>query len=99
MVLAYAKLGPPGLDDARTQLTSGMWFLFVGAYVLAATRPESLGWMVWFFTRKGSSEGETRVRMVLAGGVFAAVGACLLGRGLVLSDCHFDGFAISCTGL
>lgn len=99
LLVAHTKLGPAGMNDAPTQLTSGVWFLFVSAYVLAATRAESLRWMLRFFTKQGSTEAETRVKMVLIGGLCTLIGSCVLVRGLVLSKCHFDGFSVSCAGI
>lgn len=98
-LLTHTKLGPAGMNHAPTQLTSGTWFLFGGVYLLTATRAESLRWMLRFFTKPGSHEAETRVRMVLIGGVCAVLGVCLLVRGVVLSKCHLDGFSVSCAGL
>jgi hypothetical protein len=51
LLLAYTKLGPKGLDDARSKLVTGVWFLFGCACVLAATRAESLGWLLRLFTK------------------------------------------------
>lgn len=98
-LLTQTKLGPAGMNDAPTQLTSGVWFLFGGVYLLTATRAESLRWMLRFFMKRGSNEAETRVRMVLIGGVCTVVGVCLFVRGVLLSKCHLDGFAVSCAGL
>jgi hypothetical protein len=82
--VAYTKLGPAGLSDSRSLMTSGLWFLFGGSYALAATRVSGLAWMLRLFAKRGSTDGETRVRLVLAGGLCVVVGALVLIRGLVL---------------
>lgn len=43
-----------------------------------------LAWMLRLFAKRGSTDAETRVRLVLAGSLCVVVGALVLIRGIVL---------------